>query len=249
MRLKDKVAMVTGGASGIGMTTAKMFAREGARVAVADIIEEEGQAVAEQIRSQGGEAIFVPLNVADEKIWDVAIQRVLETFGRLDVLMNCAGIALRDFVDETSLEDWEKVMSVNATGVFLGTRTAARVMKKQSGGSIINMSSIFGLVGNPVGVAYPASKGAVELLTKSAAIQLGPHRIRVNSICPSYCETPLTEPMLCDEEVRERLVSMHPLGRLALPEDVAYGAVYLASDESSFVTGIELVIDGGFIAR
>jgi NAD(P)-dependent dehydrogenase (short-subunit alcohol dehydrogenase family) len=248
MRLRNKVAMVTGGASGIGTATAGIFAREGARVAVADV-DDAGQKVAKEIESRGGQALFVPLDVTNEEAWDEAVQSVVKTFGRLDVLVNCAGIALRDPVDETVLADWEKVMAVNSTGVFLGTRAAARAMKKQGDGSVINISSIFGLVGNPVGVAYPASKGAVKLLTKSAAIQLGPHKVRVNSICPTYCETPLTETMLQDSEVRERLVSMHPLGRLALPEDIAYGAVYLASDEACFVTGSELVIDGGFTAR
>ncbi len=249
MRLKDKVALVTGASSGIGAATARMFAREGAKVAVADIAEDAARKVVEGIRAEGGQAIFVALDVTGEEAWDAAIRRVLGEFGRLDVLMNSAGIALRAPVDQTPLEDWERVMAVNSTGVFLGTRAAARVMKEQGGGSIINMCSIFGMVGNPVGVSYPASKGAVRLLTKSAAIHLGPHGIRVNSICPSYCETPLIESMLRDEKVKEEMVSMHPLGRLARPEDIAYGALYLASDESSFVTGSELVIDGGFTAR
>jgi cyclopentanol dehydrogenase len=249
MRLKNKVALVTGGASGIGMAICETFAKEGAKVVVADVDERGGRSVAEGIRRGGGQALFVLLNVTREEAWDNTMRLVLDEYGKLDVLVNSAGIALRDPIDETPLEDWERVMSVNATGAFLGTRAAARMMKKQGNGSVINIASIFAQVGNPVGVSYPASKGAVKLLTKSAAVQMGPYNVRVNSICPTYCETRLTEAMLRDPEVRARLTSLHPLGRLATPEDIAYGAVYLASDEACFVTGTELVIDGGFTAR
>ena len=249
MRLKGKVSLVTGGASGIGAAISKVFAVEGAKVAVADISEEAAGRVVMEIENADGEAFFLSLDVTKEEAWVAAMERVLQAYGRLDVLVNCAGIALRDPIDQTPLADWEKVMAVNSTGVFLGTKAAARVMKKQGSGCIINMCSIFGLVGNPVGVSYPASKGAVKLLTRSAAVQLGPYGVRVNSICPTYCETPLTETMLRDPAVKQRLESLHPLGRLARPEDIAYGALYLASDQAAFVTGTELVIDGGFTAR
>lgn len=249
MRLKDKVALITGAARGIGAATARLFAQEGASVAVADIIQDEGEAVAEEIRSRGGKAVFILLDVTDEKNWDEAVAAVLEEFQKLDVVVNSAGITIRGPVVDLSLQDWERLMSVNSTGVFLGTRAAARVMMERGGGSIINLSSIFGLVGSPHGPAYAASKGAVKLFTKTAAIQLAPYNVRVNSICPGFCRTPLTEDLWEDEETLERLTKAHPLGRLGRAEDIAYGALYLASEESSFVTGSELVIDGGYTCQ
>ena len=250
MRLKDKVTLVTGGARGIGAATARLFAQEGANIAVADIIKEEGEGVAREIRAQGGTAVFMSLDVTDEKNWDEAIRAVLSEFGKLDVVVNSAGVSVRGPLVDLSLEEWERLMSVNSTGVFLGTRAAARVMMEGGGGgSIINLSSIFGLVGSPHGPAYAASKGAVKLLSKTAAIQLAPHKIRVNSICPGFCRTPLTAALWEDRETLERLTKAHPLGRLGRAEDVAYGALYLASDESSFVTGSELVIDGGYTCQ
>jgi NAD(P)-dependent dehydrogenase (short-subunit alcohol dehydrogenase family) len=249
MRLEGKVALISGGARGIGAATARVFAREGARVAIGDLLEKEGKVTAAEIGAAGGEALFVRLDVTSQEDWAEAVKATLSAFGRLDILVNNAGIQIGRPLEEVTLEDWEKVMAVNSTGVFLGTKAVLDAMESQKSGAIVNIASISGMVGISASAAYTASKGGVRAMTRYAAIQLARHGIRVNAICPGVVESPLTAPGLSDPERRQRSISLHPIGRLGQPEDIAYGALYLASDEASFVTGAELVIDGGFTAQ
>ena len=245
MRLENKVALISGGARGMGAVEAKLFVSEGARVVIGDILEEEGGRTEAEINETGGECLFIRLDVTSESDWQRAVAATVARFGKLDVLVNNAGIYRTERVEDTSEELWDQVMEINAKGVFLGTKYAIPEMRKAGGGSIINISSVAGLVGNHMSAAYSSSKGAVRLFTKSTAIQYASEGIRANSIHPGTIETLMTAPMLADEGYRQDRVSRTPLGRLGRPEDVAYGALYLASDESSFVTGSELVIDGG----
>ena len=245
MRLENKVALISGGARGMGAVEAKLFVSEGARVVIGDVLEEEGRRTEAEINETGGECLFIRLDVTSASDWQRAVEATVSRFGKLDVLVNNAGIYRTERVEETSEELWDQVMGINAKGVFLGTKCAIPEMRKAGGGSIINISSVAGLVGNHMSAAYSSSKGAVRLFTKSTAIQYASEGIRANSIHPGTIETLMTAPMLADEAYREDRVNRTPLGRLGRPEDVAYGALYLASDESSFVTGSELVIDGG----
>ena len=250
MRLAGKVAFISGGARGMGETEARLFAENGAKVAIGDVLEAEGRQVAADISASGGEALFVPLDVTSESDWERAIAATVERYGRLDVLVNNAGISGRGMVEDTTVEDWERVMDVNAKGVFLGTRYAIPEMQKAGGGSIINISSQLGLVGTDnSSPQYQASKGAVRIFTKTTAIQYAPDGIRANSVHPGPIVTPMTEVRRADPATRELMLSRIPLARYGQPMDVAYGVLYLASDESSFVTGSELVIDGGWTAR
>ncbi len=252
-RVAGKVALVTGGALGLGKATAEMLAREGAKVVVTDVNVEEGQKVAQGIASNGGEAIFIEHDASSEAQWKAAIQSTLDTYGRLDILVNNAGIGFLANVEETSLEAWRKTQSVNLDGVFLGTKYGIEAMRKSGGGSIINLSSIEGLVGDPNLAAYNASKGGVRIFTKSAALHCARQRygIRINSVHPGYIWTPMVEAVTngTDTEKYQSLVDLHPVGHLGEPDDIAYGILYLASDESKFVTGTELVIDGGYTAQ
>ena len=249
MRLENKVAMISGGARGMGAVEARLFAKEGAKVIIGDMLEEEGRRVEAEINETGGECVFVLLDVTNEDAWQRAVNLAVSRFGKLDILVNNAGIYRAHDVLETSSDEWDQVMAVNAKGVFLGTKYAIPEMRKAGGGSIVNISSVAGLVGSKLTSAYTASKGAVRLLTKSTAIQYASEGIRANSIHPGTIETPMTEGLLADETTREDRMNRTPLGRLGQPEDVAYGALYLASDEASFVTGSELVIDGGRTAE
>ena len=251
MRLEGKVAFISGGAEGMGATEARMFAREGAKVAFGDIQVEKGRKVEAEINETGGQALFVPLDVTSESDWQKGISATVARLGKLDILVNNAGIgSVKRRVEEVPLEDWDRVMEVNAKGVFLGTRAAIPEMRKAGGGSIINISSQQGLVGVDNGSGqYQASKGAVRLLAKAAAIQYAKEGIRVNSVHPGPVVTPLTEEGRGDPERYQLIVSRVPLGRYAQPDEVAYGVLYLASDESSYVTGSELVIDGGWTAQ
>jgi cyclopentanol dehydrogenase len=253
MRLEGKVAIVTGGASGIGAATCRFFAREGMKgVAVADINDELGRQVAHEIEQGGGHAFFVKLDVIDEQQWQDAVAATVGRYGRLDVTVNNAGMSgleSRKNVEDTTLEIWNRLHAVNVTGVFLGTKYSIPEMRKVGGGSIINISSIYGIVGSKGGTAYHASKGAVRTFTKAAAIQYASEYIRVNSIHPGFADTGMTRELHAQPDERERRLSVTPLGRMGTPEDMAWGCVYLASDESSFVTGAELVIDGGMIAQ
>ena len=249
MRLENKVALISGGARGMGAVEAKLFAKEGAKVVIGDMLEDEGRRVEAEINETGGQCLFVPLDVTDEDAWRRAVSEAVSRFGKLDILVNNAGIYRAHVVEETTVDEWDLVMGVNAKGVFLGTKYAIPEMRKAGGGSIVNISSVAGLVGSKQTTAYTASKGAVRLLTKSTAIQYASDGIRANSIHPGTIETPMTEGLLSDAAMREDRVNRTPLGRLGRPEDVAYGALYLASDEASFVTGSELVIDGGRTAE
>ena len=249
MRLQGKVALISGGARGMGAVEARMFAGEGAKVVIGDLLEEEGRRTEAEINETGGECLFVKLDVTSEDDWRQAVASTAARFGKLDILVNNAGIYRTERVEETSEELWEQVMEINAKGVFLGTKHAIPEMRKAGGGSIVNISSVAGLVGNAMSAAYIASKGAVRLFTKATAIQYAGEGIRANSVHPGTIETPMTAHLLSQEEYRQDRMERTPLGRLGRPEDVAYGVLYLASDESSFVTGSELVIDGGRTAQ
>jgi len=253
-RVKGKVVVITGAASGLGRGTASLLAREGATVILTDINEANGQEAAEEIRRDGGEAVFMKLDVTSESDWSNVIEKTLAEFGKLDVLVNNAGVELVKEIAETSLEEWRRLLSVNLDGVFLGTKYAVRAMKRGGGGSIINMSSVAGIIGTFDDTsAYCASKGAVRLFTKAAALEFSKHghnyNIRVNSVHPGVIQTPLVAELCKDKTVRDRLLANHPLGHMGEPVDVAYGILYLASDESRFMTGSELVIDGGWTAH
>ena len=248
MRLEGKVALISGGARGIGAATARLMAAEGAAVVIADVLEKEGVLTAAEISETGGNTLFVPLDVTSEAGWAAAVQAAVSKYGKLDVLVNNAGISSRTGVEETPVESWDQVMDVNAKGVFLGTKAAIPEMRKAGGGSIINISSIYGIVGSGGSASYHASKGAVRLFTKSAAVQYAREGIRVNSVHPGFVDSPMTEAHHGVPEVRQARTTQTPLGRLGVPEDIAPGILYLASDQSAFVTGSELVIDGGMIA-
>jgi NAD(P)-dependent dehydrogenase (short-subunit alcohol dehydrogenase family) len=247
MRLKDKVAIVTGGAHGMGEAEARLFAAEGAKVVVADILSDDAEAVAAAIRTGGGEATAAKIDVTSEAEWKSLIAKTLAAYGRLDVLVNNAGISGSSVGDSDGLEGWHRIIAVNQTSVFLGTRLAAEQMAKTGGGSIVNISSIMGFVGSTSGhPAYHASKGAVRIYSKAAAVRYGPSGVRVNTVHPGYMP-----PMLNATNAGERAdkIALTPLRRIGKPIEVAYGVLFLASDEASFVTGAELVIDGGFIAQ
>ena len=250
MRLEGKVALISGGSRGMGAYEAELFVQEGARVVVGDVREDEGHSLVDKIIKGGGDAVFVRLDVTSETDWTAAVNEAANRYGKLNVLVNNAGVSARGSIEETSVEDWDRVMGINSKGVFLGTRSAIPEMRKAGGGSIINISSQLGLVGmGESSPQYQASKGAVRIFSKSAAIQYASEGIRVNSVHPGPVVTPMTEARRSDAEVRKRMISRIPLGRYGESEDVAYGVLYLASDESSFVTGSELVIDGGWTAQ
>jgi cyclopentanol dehydrogenase len=261
-RLVGKVALVTGAASGIGAETARLFARHGASVFLTDMNVAPGTAVADEIVRNKGTAMFAAQDVRDEAVWASIVARVESVYGHLDILCNIAGISGRDpkqniqtshtagpRLAEQSLEQWNKVMEINATGVFLGTRAAIPAMQRAGGGSIINISSICGIVGSHANAAYHASKGAVRIFSKAAALQYAPDRIRVNSVHPGFVDTPMTAPGHSNPEIAKKRLEATPLGRFGTPHDIAAGCLYLASDESSWVTGSELVIDGGMTAN
>ncbi len=251
MRLEGKVAIVSGGASGIGEATSRLFADEGAHVVIADVNDELGTALESDITNGGGEAVYQRLDVTEEARWEAVVAETVARFGRLDVVVNSAGISApgRPPAEEQTSDGWDAVMAVNAKGVFLGTKHAIPEMRRSGGGSIINISSIYGNVGSRGGTAYHASKGAVRTFTKAAAIQYADEKIRVNSVHPGFVDTPMTLGLHSQPGVRDERVGKTPLGRMGVPGDIAYGILYLASDESSFVTGSELVIDGGMTAQ
>jgi len=247
MRLKDKVAIITGGAHGMGEAEARLFAAEDAKVVVADILADDAEAVAAAIRAGGGEATAAKIDVTSEAEWTGLIAKTLAAYGRLDILVNNAGISGSSVGDPNGLDGWHRIIAVNQTSVFLGTKLAAEQMAKTGGGSIVNISSIMGLVGGTGGhPAYHASKGAVRIYSKAAAVRYGPLGVRVNTVHPGYMP-----PMLNATNAGERddKIALTPLRRIGKPIEVAYGVLFLASDEASFVTGAELVIDGGFIAQ
>jgi cyclopentanol dehydrogenase len=256
MRLEGKVALITGAATGVdgelmgfGGATARLFVQEGAKVVLGDINVVSGEKTAAQIREGGGDVLFVPLDVTKEQDWIDAVRATIESYGRLDILVNNAGTGARFNVEDTSVEVWDAQMNVHAKGPFLGTKHVIPEMRKIGGGSIINISSIYGIVGSATSTAYHAAKGASRLLTKAAAIQYAGENIRVNSVHPGFALTPLTAQGYQGQERQDNSLSRTPIGRLGNANDIAYGILYLASDESSFVTGSELIIDGGMTAQ
>ena len=250
MRLEGKVALISGGARGMGAEEARLFSKEGAKVVIGDQRESEGKQVEAEISERGGEALFVQLDVTSEESWANAISTTVARFGKLDVLVNNAGIGAAGLVEDTTAADWDRVMEVNAKGVFLGTKAAIPALRQAGGGSIINISSQLGIVGSDHSSPhYQASKGAVRLFTKNAAMQYAKDRIRINSVHPGPIVTPMTETGRSNPENYSRMLSKIPMKRYGRPEEVAHGVLYLASDEASFVTGSELVIDGGWTAQ
>lgn len=242
-RFDGRVALVTGGASGIGKATAIRIADEGGSVVIADVQDEAGEAVAEEIRQGGGKAAFVHLDVTDEPGWADAVATTLDDFGGLDVLVNNAGIGDTEPLEVTTVETWNKVVAVTQTSVFLGMKAAGDALKKSGHGSVVNVSSMYGIVGSGVSPAYHAAKGAVRLLTKTTALGWAQEGVRVNSVHPGYIDTPI----LGDTD-RDMLIGATPMGRLGQPEEMAAMITFLASDEASFATGAEFVIDGGYTA-
>ena len=256
MRLEGKVALISGGAHGVrgelmgfGGASAWMFTREGAKVVLGDIDVETGEKTASQIREDGGDAVFVRLDVTSESDWDAAVRTTVDSFGKLDVLVNNAGTSDGSMVEDTTEEKWDGQMDVHAKGAFLGTRAAIPEMRRAGGGSIINISSIYGIVGSPGSTAYNAAKGAMRIFTKSTAIQYAKDGIRVNSVHPGFCETPMSRASRSDPERRRLTISQVPMDRYGEADEIAYAILYLASDESSYVTGSEVVVDGGMTAQ
>ena len=248
-RVQDKVILVTGGAMGMGQSHSELLASQGAWVFVADVNQAQGQSTVDGIRKTGGKADFLKLDVTQEADWTAAVRQIVERAGRLDVLVNNAGILILKPVQDTSNQDWDRIFDVNVRSVFIGTRAAIPVMQKQGGGTIVNVSSIYGLVGAPGASAYEASKGAVRLFTKSCAVDLAPFNIRVNSVHPGVIETQMTKALLDDPAVRPTLLGPTLLKRPAQPIEVSQAVLFLAFDESSFVHGAELVVDGGYTAN
>ena len=249
MRLQDKVAIITGGARGQGEAEARMFAREGAKVVFGDVLDDEGRQVEAEIAAAGGEAVYVRLDVTDEDSWREAVGTAVSRFGKVDILVNNAGIASWNAGDDASVAEWDRIMEINAKGVFLGTKAVIPAMRAAGGGSIVNISSISGMVGQTnIHPGYNASKGAVRILTKSTAVQHAAEGIRCNSIHPGPVKTPMTERNWSNPEGLRATERRTPLGRYAEPDEIAYGVLFLASDESSFMTGSEMVIDGGMTA-
>ena len=250
MRLKGKVALISGGAKGQGKVEAQLFSKEGAKVILGDILDDLGQEVAKDIQETGGAATYVHLDVTNDTDWKSSIEIVLKKYGRLDILVNNAGILIRKGIEDTTSEDWSRIMAINAKGAFLGIKSAIPVMSQSGGGSIINISSTAGLVASPSGSAsYTATKGAVRLLTKSTAIQYAHENIRCNSVHPGPIDTDMIQDSITDPTKLTERMERLPMGRFGTAEEVAFGVLYLASDESSFVTGSELVIDGGHTAQ
>ncbi len=247
-RLDGKVALISGGARGQGATEARMFAAEGACVVFGDLLDDEGRQVEAEIRELGGQATYVHLDVTSAADWEAAVNAAVAEYGKLNVLVNNAGIVLGRSIEEMTVAEWDRIFDVNAKGVFLGTKAGLGAMRDADGGSIINISSTAGLVGNDYNLAaYSSTKGAVRLFTKATAVQHASEGIRCNSVHPGPIDTPMLQESrrsrgaLSDDEQRRRV----PLGRIGRPEDIAYAVIYLASDEASFVTGSEVVIDGG----
>ena len=250
MRMEGKVALVSGAAGGMGAATARLFAAEGAKaVIVADILDHEGKAVVAEIGKAGGHASYVHLDVTDEAQWKAAVEGVVAAHGRLDVLVNNAGISGSAETDLYDTAAWNRLMGINATGVFLGMKYATAAMKQAGGGSIVNLSSISGIVGQGyIHVGYNASKGAVRLITKAGAAQHGKHGIRVNSVHPGLMPPMRTSGRTADPAMRAKTLKGVPMGRAGEVDEVARAILFLASDESSYVTGAELVVDGGWTA-
>ena len=248
MRLDGKSAIITGAASGMGAATAKLFAREGAKVVVTDVLEAEGKAIAEEINAAGGAARFELHDIADEASWQRVVSATVDAFGGIDILINNAGVSGSD-PDLLSRTVWDTQMTINATGTFLGLRTVIPIMQKGGGGSIVNISSISGVTGQTfVHMGYNASKGAMRTMTKAAAVQFAKDGIRVNSVHPGLMPAMRTSKLTADPEVRDRMLRAVPMARAGDIDEVANANLFLASDEASYITGVELPVDGGFLA-
>jgi NAD(P)-dependent dehydrogenase (short-subunit alcohol dehydrogenase family) len=250
MRMKDKVALISGAAGGMGAATARLFAREGARaVVVADILDKEGAATVAEIEKAGGHASYIHLDVTDEAQWQAAVEKTVTSYGRLDVLVNNAGISGSAETDLYDTAAWDRLMGINATGVFLGMKYGIAAMKKSGGGSVINLSSISGIVGQGyLHVGYNASKGAVRLITKAGAAQHGRDGVRVNSVHPGLMPPMRTSGRTADPAMRAKTLKGVPMGRAGEVDEVAHAILFLASDDASYITGTELVVDGGWTA-
>ena len=247
-RLQGKVAIISGGARGQGADEAKLFTEEGASVVFGDILDEEGRKLEAEIGESGGNAQYIHLDVTKENDWENAVAKAVSAYGKLDILVNNAGILTMKGLEQTESSDWDDIQEVNSKGVFLGTKAVISAMRNAGGGSIINISSVAGLIGSRF-TAYGASKGVVRLLSKSTAVQYGPEGIRCNSVHPGIIETNMTERLIGTSEARQAQLDRTPLNIIATSRDVSFGVLYLASDESRFVTGSELVIDGGITAQ
>ncbi|MBB6637764.1 SDR family NAD(P)-dependent oxidoreductase [Cohnella thailandensis] len=248
-RLQDKVAIITGAGSGMGREEALLFAREGAKIVATDINEAAVQAVVKEIREAGGQAQGFAHNVASEEDWISIVAKTVETYGKIDVLVNNAGVSLAVGLLDTTIDQWNRVMGINVTGTFLGMKHVVPNMIENNGGSVINISSIAGLTGGSGAGAYTASKGAVRILTKAAAVDYGKHNIRVNSVHPGFIETPMSSDLIKNEQMLQWFLSQTALPRVGEASEVASAVLFLASDDSSYVTGIELPVDGGVTAK
>jgi NAD(P)-dependent dehydrogenase (short-subunit alcohol dehydrogenase family) len=249
MRLKDKVALVTGASQGLGLAIATRFSLEGALVFLGDIKEEQGRAAVADISARGGQAWFVRLDVAEEESWKTALAALLGQAGRLDALVNNAGINIREPIEEMSVENLDRMLAVNVRGPFLGIKHSLPLLRANGGGSIITMGSVCSLIGHKfTPEAYTTVKGALSQLTRSVAVRYAKDNIRANILCPSTVETPLVQELMKDPERRKERVGEVPLGRLAAMKDVANAALYLASDEASFINGVAFPVDGGVTA-
>ena len=255
-RLKNKISFITGGANGnhgqlmgIAGAYAWLASNEGSAIVITDIDTESGKLTADQINESGGDAVFIKLDVTDEKNWQESINFATTHYGGIDILINSAGIHTLKNIEETSGEEWDRMMAIHAKGTFLGTKYAVPEMRKRGGGSIVNISSMCAMFGSPTNTAYHAAKGAIRSFTKSAAIQYAEEGIRVNSVHPGYTETPFTTAPFSLPGALESRLSKIPLGRLASAEEIANSVLFLASDDASYVTGAELVVDGGFLAQ
>ena len=249
MRLKGKVALISGGARGIGAAIARRFVAEGASVVIGDVLIEEGRLLAKETGQSDGGIAFTPLDVTSESSWSDAVAFTIDRCGRLDVLVNNAGVTKRDLIENETLESWDRIMEINAKGVFLGTKAALEELKRHGNGAIVNMSSSYGITASPNSAIYGASKAAVRLFTKSTAIQNAKLGVRANSVHPGPVYTPLIQEFFGRPDQLKLMADRVPMGRLGQPDEVANAVLFLASDESSFITGSELVIDGGITAQ